>query len=245
MRPGQPVKLICTAAHKVYLLEQLHIDRLFLLHFTPEFAEQSAEEFLSNLQQILPISSIILGSDAHIGKNRQGNRTTVEALAKHLGFDVEYFPDYLLDGVRVSSSSVRAFIEKGDFAQVEKLLGRPYSIYSTVMRGSGRGSSIGYPTANISVENLCLPPFGVYAATVDHKGRELQGVANLGVAPTVRNTRSPILEVHLFDQNIDLYGQFVNIRLHSYIRPEHRFETLADLKLQIARDVLTARELLT
>lgn len=245
LRPGHPVQLICTTEHKVHLLELDHIDRLFLLKFTREFSDQSAEHFLTELQRVLPISTLVLGSDAHIGKNREGNRTSIEALAAKLGIAVEYFPDHLQDGVRISSSRIRELIRQGDLIGVQKLLGRPYSIYANVMRGSGRGTSIGFPTANVAVENLCLPPLGVYTVTIDYQGRMLPGIANLGVAPTVRNDRSPVLEVHLFDQNIDLYGQYVDIRLQSYLRPEKRFDNLADLKLQIARDILTARQLLT
>lgn len=243
--PEKPVQLLCTVEHKVLLLRKMLIDHLFLLEFTPEVAEKSAEDFLKDLKGKVAFSDLFFGNEGHLGKGREGDKETVAALGKVLHFKTHYLPYFTVDGERISSSRIRECIRKGDFAQVDKLLGRPYSIYASVMHGSGRGTSIGFPTANIDVAQLCLPPNGVYAVFATYQGKEYPGVANLGFAPTIRDSTQPILEVHFFDQMIDLYDQFLDIRFHTFIRPEMRFPSIDDLKLQIARDVMTTRSLLT
>jgi riboflavin kinase/FMN adenylyltransferase len=243
LRPAHPTPLLCTIEHKILLLKQAGVDLVILLPFTKEFSEQSADTFLRKIRESLPFQTLILGSDAHIGKNREGDRNTVTTLAEALGFTVEYFPDIKKEGQRISSSLIRENIQKGHLKQVEDLLGRPYSIYSKVLKGSGRGAPLGFPTANLNVRDLCLPPFGVYAVSLWNEGREFPGVANLGLAPTIRQDDTPILEVHLFDQNIDLYDQFVDVRFYDFIREEKYFDRIEDLRTQIALDVQKAKEI--
>lgn len=242
LNPNNPTPLLCTTDHKLSLFKKAGIDLVILLPFTKDFSQQSAEAFLENIQENLPFQDLLLGSDAHIGKNREGNPTTIAALAKKIGFTVDYFPDINFESQRISSSRIRACIHKGDFKDAELLLGRPYSIMGTVIKGTGRGTPIGFPTANIAVDKLCLPPYGVYAVTLAADNKSYKGVANLGVAPTVHQERTPMLEVHLFDTNVDLYGKTVDVILHTYIRPEKRFESLDALKAQIAMDVTQAKQ---
>lgn len=244
LRPNCPVPLLCTEEQKTKLLSESGIDQLYSLEFTQDFSEQSAEDFLTYLKAYLPFTHLVLGSDARLGKDRQGDKLTVEALAKKLGFIVEYFPDYLIDGERVSSGRIRELISKGSIDQVSRLLGRPYSIYSQVIRGSGKGTAIGFPTANIGLDSLCLPPFGVYVVRLECDGAVYKGVANIGIAPTLKHQQTATMEVHLFNQSVDLYGKFVNTILMQFIRPEKRFENIDELKLQIARDVMVAQRAL-
>lgn len=237
LKPTQPTPLLCTSEHRQKLFEKLKVDTLVLLPFTKAFSELSAEEFLHKIKLAFNLSHLVLGSDAHIGKNREGNQKLIHTLGKSMGFAVDYFPDVLVDGKRVSSTEIRDSIRRGDLTGVSKLLGRPYSIMDRVTKGSGRGSAIGFPTANISVNGLCLPPYGVYRVTLWIDGIAHQSIANLGIAPTVRQDKSPLLEVHMINHQMDLYGKLVEVEFHDYIRPEKKFSNVEELKKQIAIDV--------
>ena len=242
LRVTQPTLLLCTLDHKIKLLKEAHIDCVVLITFTKELSEQTAEEFLKTVRHAIPYHTLLLGSDAHIGKNREGDKTRISTLAKSMGFSVTYFPDLNHEGQRISSSRVRQCIEQGRLKDAEMLLGRPYSICGPVLKGHGRGAPLGFPTANISVDKLCLPPLGVYAVTLWDEGKPHDAVANLGNAPTVHQERAPLLEVHLFDQHIDLYGHIVDVQFKTFIRPEKRFDTLETLKAQIAQDIIQAKK---
>lgn len=242
--PQSSTALLCTMEHKIRLLERENIDLVLFIPFTKEFAAQSAATFLEAIKKVLPFDKLILGNDATLGKNREGDREAVQAISKDFDFDVEYLPDYSIDGVRISSSKIRENIRHGNFDQAQQMLGRPFSIYSPIIKGAGRGSQIGFPTANVVVNDLCLPPFGVYAVTVKHLSNEYYGVANLGLAPTLRHDHKTIFEVHLFNHSSNLYGEPVEIIFNQYIRPEKRFDSVEQLKEQIGKDVITAKHIL-
>lgn len=243
LRPKQPTPLICTIPHKMKLLEELGIDLAIVLTFTKDFSEQPPEEFLQKITQTLPLKTLILGHDAHIGKDRKGNQATVSGLAEKMHFYVEYLADCNVGGHRISSSRIRDCVQQGNFQAVESLLGRPYSIYAPVLKGSGRGAPLGFPTANISVEGLCHPPHGVYTVSLSHNGKKYDGVANIGFAPTLNQARALVLEVHLLDKTIDLYGNLVEVEFHTFLRPERHFESVDALRAQIAQDVNTAKKM--
>ena len=244
LRPSQAVRSLCTLAHKLHLLEAAGIDQLYLIPFTKEFSTLSAEEFLKNLHAKNPFSHLVLGYDAVIGKDKQGDRATVESLADQIGFKVVYLPEYKIEGQTVSSSLIRRTIQNGDLKSAAKLLGRPYSIYAQVQKGAGRGKDLGIHTANIPVEGLCILPLGVYAVQLVHSEFSYPAVANLGIAPTFRTHSSPLLEVHIWDHSLELYGQYVEVIFHEYIRPEKKFETAQMLKEQIHEDIFAAQRIL-
>lgn len=240
LKPTLFIPQICTVEHKIKLLEEDGINLLFVLEFTQALSEKTPREFLQEVRQSILFKSLVFGNDGRIGRDRQGDHTTIKALAKEMGFSVEYFPDLEIDHVRVSSSLIREYIKRGEFDQASKLLGRPYSIYSKVIKGHGRGAAIGFPTLNIGLDNLCLPPLGVYKVSVRHGENYYQAIANLGVAPTVREKASPVLEVHLLGKDIDLYGKSVEVIFGEYLRPEKKFATIDDLKAQIMIDIRRA-----
>jgi riboflavin kinase / FMN adenylyltransferase len=244
LNPTNPTPLLCKIEHKMAMLEQAGIDLALLLPFTKEFSEQSADVFLKTVRHSLPFQTLILGSDAHIGKNREGNRSNVTKLAETLGFAIEYFPDIEKNGQRISSSLIRACIRQGHLKEAETLLGRPFSIYGEVIKGRGTGTTLGFPTANLDVEDLCLPPLGVYAVRLFIDNKPHEGIANLGIAPTVRQNNKPILEVYLFDHINDLYGKNVEVLFCEFIREEKQFSNLEELKKQIALDVTQAKKYL-
>lgn len=243
LSPNQPTPLLCTLNHKIRLLQEQNIDRLFVLPFTREFSEQTVETFLNIVKTAIPFNTLILGNDATLGKNREGDRESVSRLSKSLNFEVIYLPDTSIDGERISSSKIRDLIHQGKLLEAAKFLGRKFSIYAPVISGTGRGSKIGFPTANIDIAGLCLPPLGVYAVTMKYGGHDFFGVANLGYAPTLRKDNKPIFEVHLFDHTTNLYGENVEVTFDHFIRPEQRFDGIDQLKLQIAKDIQSAAQI--
>ncbi len=232
-----PTKSICTLAHKIKLLEDSGIDTLLLLPFTKEFSEQTATSFLSLISKKAKISHLILGEDAVFGKNREGTKSQVFEVAKKLNFHVEYLKQLQIDNILVSSTLIRNFIEQGDFIAAEKYLNRKYSIYGEVIEGLGRGKILGFPTANIDVSNLSLPPLGVYSVTVEYNHEEHLAIANLGFAPTVREEKTARLEIHLLGKEENLYNIPLNAVFNTFIRPEIKFSSLEELKKQIQDDI--------
>lgn len=245
LRPDHPVPFILTLKHRIRLLEESGIDLLILLPFTKEFSKQSAEAFLHNVHSHIPFSHIVLGYDAVIGKDKSGNRETVLAIAKEMNCQAEYLDPYTFEGAIISSSRIRGLIQQGDFSKIKLLLGRKYSIYGPVVLGRTHGKNIGYRTANIDVSHLCLPPIGVYAVQVMYQNKVIDAVANLGMAPTMRDDNKILLEAHLFDWDQDLYGQCIEVVFCQYIRPERKFVDISQLREQIQRDISAAKQILS
>lgn len=218
--------------------------------FTLALSELSAREFVEQLLlDQLGAASVVVGQNFCFGRGRSGDIAVLSALGAELGFDAA--PHALegdADGV-FSSSRVRALLLAGDVAAAAQVLGRPHSISGTVVAGDARGRSIGFPTANFGGVEELLPGHGVYACVVDRldaHGRAAAlglAVANLGVRPTLGAGAS--IEAHLLDFSGDLYGTRLRLHFVARIRDEQRFAGVDDLIAQIARDVATARQLLS
>lgn len=242
-RPTVPS--IYTINHKVSLLADLGIDYLVQIPFTAEFSIQTPQEFINSIRQYIPFDHLILGYDARFGKNRQGDRKTVERLGEESGFTVRYIEPVELNGLPISSSRIRHAIENGQLTEASKLLSRPYSILSKIIRGNQQGSKLGYPTLNIDVSSLCLPPLGVYAIYLQMGDHQIPGVANLGIAPTLKKKTSPVFEAFLFSQppqNPQKTKESIQLYPLKFLRPEKQFPNTDDLIKQIAEDVQTAKE---
>jgi riboflavin kinase/FMN adenylyltransferase len=237
LRPYQPVRLLCTLPHKLQLLQQFGVDDIVLLPFTRYLAQHSAASFIEHVRQFIPFSHLILGHDATLGRDRQGDRPTMIGLGMEWGFHVHYLEEYRYEGKPVSSTRIRELLQQGNLIQVEALLNRPYSIYAPVSSGGGKGKQLGFPTANLDVSGLCLPPFGVYAVEVMHQSKCLQGIANLGIAPTIREDNKPVLEVHIFESERDWLGQYLEVIFKEFIRPEQKFHNVEELRQQIQKDI--------
>jgi riboflavin kinase/FMN adenylyltransferase len=242
LRPGREVPLLCTEHHKAMLLERHGVDLLLYLTFDQKLSQQSPTHFLAQLHQAIPFTYLVLGYDARFGKNREGTPEAVRLIAEDLGFIVEYLEPIEIDGAPLSSTRIREAIHSGHLEQAELFLGRKVSFYSKVHAGAGQGRNIGYPTANLEITDLILPPYGVYVITLTHHGITYPGVANLGLAPTIQEQRHPVLEAHLFNFSHDLYEQEVEVTLHQFLRPEQRFPSIDALKAQIAQDIQKAKE---
>jgi riboflavin kinase / FMN adenylyltransferase len=242
LRPKDPLFLISSFQHKLKLLENYDVDFVLAPEFNLEFASQTPQDFLRWLHKLLGFSYLVLGPDARFGKNREGSPEIVQSESAKLGFELIYLPRCKKEKQSISSSLIRQTIEQGDFKKLEIFLGRPYSLLSKVCTGKGKGQALGFPTANLNVKGFCLPPLGVYIVSLICDNQTLEGIANLGVAPTLKNTEFPTLEVHLLDHSSSLYEKSVEVIFHDFLRPETKFESLEALKKQISYDAQLARD---
>ncbi len=237
------VPLLTTPSQKLHLLKQAGIEQIVVAPFTRELSLQSAETFLSSLKQRVPFTHLVLGHDAAVGHLRQGNRREIDILSRKMDFTPLFQDPLKIDGKVVSSTRIRGLIQKGDFERAALFLGRPYSIRGQVMPGAGKGKLLGFQTANLSVETLCLPPLGVYAVEVIRNGKLYLGVANLGAAPTLHTNRTTQLEVHILDAKESLYAEEIEVIFKRFLRPEKWFPSPERLKQQISHDIALAKKI--
>lgn len=236
--------LLTSLSHRLHLLELCGLDSAVTLPFTKELSLMSAEAFILMIRQSIPFKKLILGHDATFGHKRDGTAPHMLQLGEKYQFSVEYLKPIYCDKDIISSSRIRIDLEKGNILNVSNLLGRPYSILSSIEQGAGKGAVIGFRTANISLKGLCLPPFGVYAIEARVGKIRYTGIANLGLAPTLHNRKDPILEVHLFDLTENLYGAEIEVFFNHYIRSEREFSSVDELKSQIKADIQKAEKIL-
>lgn len=233
-------------------LARLGVDLLFVQHFDLGFAAKSAEDFLDQIiVAAIGASHVVVGWDCTFGNRRCGTPDFLRAAGPSQGFGVTVIePIRDADQTVYSSTSIRELLRAGKPRAAAALLGRFWEIDGRVAVGDRRGRTIGFPTANLGLEDYLRPAFGVYAVRVSGDGpddpldgRTIDGVANLGLRPTVGG-HEPRLEAHLFDTDADLYGRHLRVALIDFIRPERKFAGLDALKAQIAQDAVRARELL-
>jgi riboflavin kinase / FMN adenylyltransferase len=220
---------------KLELMAQAGVERAHVARFDARFAALSAEHFIAEvLLRGLGVQWLLVGRDFRFGARRAGDFSTLQGR----GFEVEAMPDVQFEGKRVSSSAIRAALNAGDLAEGERLLGHPYTISGRVAHGAKLGRGLGFPTANIVLRRP--PPIaGIFVVEVDRYGR---GVASVGRRPTVNPVAIPLLEVHLFEHDADLYGEHLRVRFLKKLRDEEKYDGLAALQAAIARDARQARE---
>ena len=220
---------------KLELLAQAGVEHVHVARFDARFAAMSAERFIDEvLVRGLGVQWLLVGRDFRFGTRRAGSFATL----KNRGFALEEMADVEFEGVRVSSSAVRAALKAGELAEAERLLGHPYTISGRVAHGAKLGRGLGFPTANIVLRRA--PPLaGIFVVEVDKYGH---GVASIGRRPTVNPVAIPLLEVHLFDHDADLYGEHLRVRFLKKLRDEEKYDGLPALQAAIARDARQARE---
>ena len=240
--PGQ----ITTSCHKMHVLGRLGVKFLLSVEFNHLRAVQKAEDFVREIAASCDLGCIAVGGGFRFGKGREGDVKLLLSLGSQMGFDVcDIDPVCDGEGRVVSSTRVRAALEAGDLDLVAGLLGRPYSLLGKVDEGRRLGRKIGFPTANLALRAQELLPCGVYAVGVDLDGEYIDGVANLGTRPTISPGQDcPLLEVHLFDFNRDIYGREIEVFFKAHIRDEQAFEGIDALREQIAKDIELAQSLL-
>lgn len=227
---------------KLELLAAAGVDRVLCLAFNRRLRELSAADFVRTvLVDGLGVQHLEVGDDFRFGCDRAGDFPFLEQAGQQFGFSVEDAITIELDGERVSSTRVRNAAQVADFALVEQLLGRPFSISGRVLHGQKLGRQLGTPTANVQLKRRRAPLNGVYLVSVELDGRVQPGVANIGMRPTVAGDGRAHLEVHLLDFAGDLYGRRLTVVFHQKLRDEQRFASLEALKAAIDADIASAR----
>jgi len=241
----RPFYLITTLAEKTALLAETGLDAFVVIPFDLEYARTTAEEFVREvLWEKLRIGRIIIGHDYTFGRDRQGNEAFLTAAGCRLGFAVEVIAAHCAGDTVISSTRIREALLAGDVGFAAALLGRPYNLAGPVIPGHRRGVNLGFPTANIEPEKELVPARGVYAVRVIRGGKSLDGIVNIGFNPTFAGQRQTV-EVHIFDFQQEIYGEFLEILFVERIRDEVRFESPAKLIEQIGQDIARAREILS
>ncbi len=227
---------------KYVLLKKLGVQRLICVNFNRKFANICAQEFVENLLvNSLKIKYLIIGDDFHFGKNRQGNFDTLSEASKKFNFGISDTASYKLDDCRISSTAIRNALAQNQLSEAFEMLGRPYSIIGRVFHGDKRGRQLGFPTANVLLKRRVSPVSGVYVVRVKTDDGEFFGVTNIGSRPTILGVRQQ-LEVHIFNFDRDIYGQFIEVILLNKLREEQKFATLTDLTTQINIDCQQAQQ---
>ena len=229
---------------RIALLQELGVDFVVPLSFTRDLAQTSAREFVLALQRYLRMKSLIIGPDFALGKGREGNASVLFGLGREMNFSVHVVPPKLLDGEIVSSTAIRQALAQGDLVKVQRMLGRPYTLWGPVVHGAERGRTLGFPTANLDVNsNRRLPADGVYVTRAYVDDEEYPSVTNIGIRPTF-GQQDRTIEVYLLDTDMKLYGRELRIEVLERLRGEQRFASAQELTAQMERDVLRAREIL-
>ena len=243
------LRLLSTIDEKIDLIGKLGIDHLVIYPFDKEFSRLSYEDFVRGiLVTKMKISSLVVGYDHRFGQGRKGDFSSLELLSRSLNFNVEQLSEFLIDNQVVSSTKIRSSLEAGDILKANHYLGYPYSISGRVIAGKQLGRKLGFPTANIEAfdHHKLIPGDGVYAVVVNTKGKQYNGMLNIGIRPTVNlNADHKSIEVHIFDFDADIYNSEVTLFFMDKIRDEQKFENIDLLQEQLFKDRITALEILS
>lgn len=246
LNPRHAPPLIYPLSQRIRLFASLGADDALVIPFDLSFSRQTGEQFIESIVQGCPrIASITVGRAFAFGCQRSGNLALLQQLGSRFGFAAHGIPPVHAHGHTVSSTRIRSMIRGADWAGAAQLLGRPYALCGPVLRGRQLGRQLGFPTANLHVSGLILPPPGVYAVWARFGARTAPAVFNLGFRPTGENPGPSLhAEAHLIDTDVDLYGCDIEIQFVQRLRDERRFASTDGLRDQIARDIAAARALL-
>ena len=236
------IKLLNTISEKIDLLEKIGIENLVIHPFDENFSRLSAEEFVSKvLVQQFNIQKIIIGHDHRFGRNRTANIDDLIAFGKQYGFEVEQISVQEINAISVSSTKIRKALEEGDIALANKYLGYSYFLAGTIIKGKQLGRTIGFPTANLKIEEnyKLIPKNGVYIVASLINQKTVYGMMNIGFNPTVDGENHSI-EIHFFDFDKDIYHQKISVSILHRIRSEEKFESISLLKTQLEKDTTYA-----
>lgn len=236
---SKDVKLLTSTEEKLELLKKFPLDIVYIINFNKEFAATPAEKFFTDyIVNGTGLNDLVIGYDHMFGKNREGSIETVKALSNKFGFSVHKVPEFKISDKNISSTEVRNLLEEGDVNAAKFFLGRFYEIEGTVVKGAQRGRELGYPTANLKIDddNKQIPKNGIYAVEVLYDNKIHNGMMSIGHNPTVNDTDEIFLEVNIFNFDRDIYGEKIKIRFVEYIREEVKFNSLEKLKEKLHED---------
>ena len=240
---SSPPPRICPWREKVKLLKNFGIDFAFFLQFNKSLKAMTPQSFLDDVLAQLKLKHLIIGDDFRFGAHRAGDFELLKSWGKSNGTDVIANETVLCDGVRVSSTWIREALLSSDFDLAKKLLGRPYTFSGKVVYGQQLGRTIGVPTANLWIPKQRLPIAGVYAVKCLLGGKSFNGIANMGIRPTVDGSK-PVLEIHIFNFSKSIYGYRLTVEFKNKLRDEKKFDNIDILKEQILQDISHAKEIL-
>ena len=244
LQPQTKLPFLTDLIERSNLLRNESVEVIIPLSFTVESARLTARQFLSLLKKYLRMCGLVIGLDFVLGRNREGNADTLRALGQEMNFSVTVVPAVIIDGEVVSSTAIRKALANGDMKKVRSLTGRSFNLHGRVVSGAGRGVALGFPTANLNITpEQALPADGVYACWAYIDGQAYQSMTNIGQNPTFGD-RKRAVEVYVADYHGDLYGRELKLDIMERLRDEKKFDTVAELKEQMAEDVKHGKAIL-
>ncbi len=241
--PQQAPTRLTNMREKLELFAALGMDRVHVCRFNARFAQMSAADFIHALHEKLSSRFVLIGDDFRFGSKRAGDFALMEKIGSQHGFEVQAMHSVLHGGVRISSTAVRTALAEGNMRVAQSYLGRPYSISGRVEHGDGMGKRLGFPTANIQLKHNRPPVSGIFVVRVQGDDMPpMQGVASLGVRPTMRTDGRPVLEVHVFDFVRQIYNKHMRVDFLHKLRDEEKYPDVETLTRQIALDVQNAKQ---
>ena len=243
------LKLIQTQEEKLDKLKRIGLQNLIVQPFTSDFSNLTASEFVRDfLVQKLKVKKLVIGHDHQFGKNREGTLEFLKSISKIYDFEVIEIPAQEIDEVNISSTRIRKAIESGNIEIANTYLGEEFELNGTVVKANQLGRTIGYPTANILLDNdiKIIPKNGVYTVDVIIPNHgELKGMMNIGIRPTIKDNLSIAIEVHILDFNETIYDSKIKVKLISRLRDEKKFNSIDELKKQLQEDEKISRAFFT
>ena len=233
------IKMLNTPLEKENLLQASGIDHLVVIPFTKEFSRLSSLEFVRNiLSNTLKAKKLVIGYDHHFGRNREGSFAHLLEFGSLYGFQVEEIPAQDIDHVAISSSKIRQALASGDLNTANSYLGYEYSITGKVIKGKQLGRTIGYPTANIEINDnyKLIPAIGVYAVKIKYALNIYNGMLSIGKNPTVTENGPLTIEVNIFDFDLEIYHKQITVYFYKKLRDEEKYDSINQLKSQLAID---------
>lgn len=244
LEPHSSVPFLTNLPQRIKLLKDEGAEVVITLSFTLELAQTSAYQFINLLQKYLRMSGLVLGSDFTLGRNQEGNADAISTLSRGMDFSLTVVPQVKINGEVVSSTAIRSSLANGDIKKANDMLGRYFSLEGYVISGTGRGTELGFPTANIDIEpERALPADGIYATWAYIDNQRYQSVTNIGKRPTFGEGEQTI-EVYILDFQGNLYRQKIKIDIIERLRREERFDNIEELKKQIENDIKQAKAIL-
>lgn len=248
-KDAAPLKLLTTFDEKMELLGKTGVDHVVVVPFTHEFSQMAAEDYVTEfLVKKLKPKCIITGYDHHFGRNRKGDFLLLQDFGKKFHFSVKEIPEYVLQEVIISSTRIRKALSEGDIITANECLGYDYFIDGTVIHGNKIGRTLGYPTANIGVENKnkLVPKYGIYIVGIskinaEDDSRIYPAMMSIGIRPTLKDNNHETIEANIFDFNEELYGKSLRVHFKRYIRPELKFDNLEQLREKMKEDEKISR----
>lgn len=241
------LKLLNTQKEKIHRLQQLGIDHLIIHPFTPKFSRLSSTKFVREiLVNQLQTHKLVIGYDHRFGRNREGTFEHLSEFSHLYGFEVEEIPALDIQDINVSSTKIRKALENGDIETANRYLGYSFELSGKVIEGDKLGRQLGYPTANVFIEDKfkILPGIGSYCVQVEINGAQFGGMLNIGTKPTVNQSGLKNIEVHIFDFNKSIYGETITVKFVRLLRNERKFNSVEELKKQLDEDKIYSLNIL-